>query len=106
MQEHFKAGITTLDTADIYGPSESIVGNFVKTQPAAVPCTKFCCFRFLDEIDRAEVKARIKKVSQLLMIFLYRRVIIHVYLGHYFILSLKFLANYAIYPIQNPPPAH
>lgn len=26
-----------------------------------VPCTKFCCFRYLDEIDRDEVRARILK---------------------------------------------
>lgn len=48
MQAHFDAGITTLDTADIYGPSELIVGKFVKSQPNAVPCTKFCCFRYLE----------------------------------------------------------
>ena len=63
MAEHFKAGITTMDTADIYGPSEVIVGNFVKTQPAAVPCTKFCCFRYLEEIDKNVVRARILKAS-------------------------------------------
>ena len=63
MQAHYKAGITTLDTADIYGPSELIVGKFMGKKPAgAVPCTKFCCFRFLDEIDRAEVRQRIQKV--------------------------------------------
>lgn len=48
MQSHFNAGITTLDTADIYGPSELVVGKFVKSQPGAVPCTKFCCFRYLE----------------------------------------------------------
>ena len=48
MKAHFEAGITTLDTADIYGPSELIVGKFVKTEPKAVPCTKFCCFRYLE----------------------------------------------------------
>ena len=48
MQAHFNAGITTLDTADIYGPSELVVGKFVKSQPGAVPCTKFCCFRYLE----------------------------------------------------------
>lgn len=40
MQAHFKAGMTTLDTADIYGPSELIVGKFVKSQPKAIPLTK------------------------------------------------------------------
>ncbi len=48
MQAHFDAGVTTLDTADIYGPSELIVGKFVKTKPEAIPCTKFCCFRYLE----------------------------------------------------------
>lgn len=48
MQAHFNAGITTLDTADIYGPSELIVGKFIKSQPSAIPCTKFCCFRYLE----------------------------------------------------------
>ena len=65
MREHYEAGITTLDTADIYGPSEKIVGMFMeeqlakKTQPSPVPNTKFCCFRFLSDIDRQEVKTRI-----------------------------------------------
>ena len=62
MKAHFDAGITTLDTADIYGPSEIIVGKFDKLQPKAIPCTKFCCFRYLEEIDRAEVRLRIQKV--------------------------------------------
>ena len=50
MRAHYEAGITTMDTADIYGPSESIVGQFVKeelaknTQPPPMPNTKFCCF--------------------------------------------------------------
>jgi hypothetical protein len=48
MQAHFDSGITTLDTADIYGPSELIVGKFVLTQPKAIPFTKFCCFRYLE----------------------------------------------------------
>jgi aryl-alcohol dehydrogenase-like predicted oxidoreductase len=62
MRAHFDAGITTLDTADIYGPSELVVGQFVKAEPRAVPCTKFCCFRNLEAIDKQEVRARI--VSQ------------------------------------------
>jgi len=63
MKQHYQSGITTLDTADIYGPSESIVGKFVKDigLENVVPCTKFCCFRFLDEIDKNEVRARILK---------------------------------------------
>jgi hypothetical protein len=64
MKAHLDAGISTLDTADIYGPSELIVGKFVKSQPKeAIPCTKFCCFRYLEEINRAEVRLRIQKVS-------------------------------------------
>lgn len=60
MRAHFDAGITTLDTADIYGPSELVVGQFVKQEPRAVPCTKFCCFRSLETIDKAEVRGRIE----------------------------------------------
>ncbi len=62
MEAHYNAGITTLDTADIYGPSEQIMGKFIAKTPDAVPCTKFCCFRYLDEIDKEEVRSRIKKV--------------------------------------------
>ena len=69
MQAHLDAGITTLDTADIYGPSEQIMGRFLKDKPeGAVPCTKFCCFKFLDEIDRTEVKTRIKKACERLQV--------------------------------------
>lgn len=68
MEAHYAAGITTLDTADIYGPSELIVGKFVKNNPTAVPCTKFCCFRFLEEIDRAEVRTRIQKSCERLQV--------------------------------------
>jgi aryl-alcohol dehydrogenase-like predicted oxidoreductase len=70
MEAHYAAGINTLDTADIYGPSELIVGKFVKNKPAtaAVPLTKFCCFRFLDEIDRAEVRSRILKSCERLQV--------------------------------------
>mmetsp|Transcript_6138 Transcript_6138/g.17132 ORF Transcript_6138/g.17132 Transcript_6138/m.17132 type:complete len:290 (-) Transcript_6138:341-1210(-) len=59
MRNHFDAGVTTLDTADIYGPSELVVGKFVKAQPKAVVCTKFCCFRDLYGIGPSEVKARV-----------------------------------------------
>lgn len=68
MQAHFKAGITTLDTADIYGPSEIIMGKFVNSQPKAIPMTKFCCFRYLDEINRAEVRERILKSCERLQV--------------------------------------
>ena len=69
MEAHYKAGITTLDTADIYGPSEQIMGRFLEKNSGggAVPCTKFCCFRYLDEIDKEEVRTRIKKVCYYLL---------------------------------------
>lgn len=60
MKSHFDAGIYTFDTADIYGPSEGIVGKFVRQEQRAVPCTKFCCFRGLETIDRREVRARVE----------------------------------------------
>lgn len=69
MEAHYKAGITTLDTADIYGPSESIVGKFVGTkEPSAVPCTKFCCFRGLQTIAKEDVKARVQKACDRLQV--------------------------------------
>jgi aryl-alcohol dehydrogenase-like predicted oxidoreductase len=68
MEAHYRRGITTLDTADIYGPSETIVGKFVAQQPGAVPITKFCCFRFLDEISREEVKERIQRACERLQV--------------------------------------
>lgn len=71
MDAHLKAGITTLDTADIYGPSEQIVGRFMKdsgNSQGAIPCTKFCCFRYLEEIDRSEVRDRIKKACERLQV--------------------------------------
>jgi aryl-alcohol dehydrogenase-like predicted oxidoreductase len=68
MDAHFKAGISTLDTADVYGPSELIVGKFVGSQPKAIPITKFCCFRFLDDINRAEVRQRIHKACERLQV--------------------------------------
>lgn len=41
-------GITTLDTADIYGPSEKIIGSYRKEFPSesrnCQVLTKFCCF--------------------------------------------------------------
>ena len=68
MKAHFEAGITTLDTADIYGPSELIVGKFASQQKGAVPMTKFCCFRFLDDITKDEVKQRIQKSCERLQV--------------------------------------
>ena len=95
MKAHYDAGITALDTADIYGPSERVVGQFVAgttsnnpggstkgflSSPATtstsstpssvppVPCTKFCCFRFLQDIDRTEVKQRIQQQCERLQV--------------------------------------
>lgn len=68
MKAHYAKGITTLDTADIYGPSETIIGKFLQQQPQAIPITKFCCFRFLDEIDRNEVKQRIQSACERLQV--------------------------------------
>jgi len=71
MQAHYDAGINTIDTADIYGPSEFIVGKYMKEKPqgvAPVVCTKFCCFAFLSEIDKAEVKTRIQKACERLQV--------------------------------------
>jgi len=47
-QPFVAAGITTFDTADIYGPSETLIGDFLERRDAAEPpvqvLTKFCCF--------------------------------------------------------------
>lgn len=45
-----------------------LVGRFVKSQPKAIPITKFCCFRYLEDIDRAEVKRRIEKARERLQV--------------------------------------
>ena len=40
-------GITTFDTADIYGPSEQLIGRYLASSPEARSShvlTKFCCF--------------------------------------------------------------
>lgn len=73
MRAHYQAGFTSIDTADIYGPSERIIGSFVNQQqqsslPSPTVCTKFCCFRFLDDIDREEVKTRILKACERLQL--------------------------------------
>ena len=43
-----KAGITTFDTADIYGPSQELIGEFIKQRgngsEGLQVLTKFCCF--------------------------------------------------------------
>jgi aryl-alcohol dehydrogenase-like predicted oxidoreductase len=46
MRAHFSAGITTLDTADIYGPSELIVGKFVHSQPKVKTCCALLCLLY------------------------------------------------------------
>ena len=71
MIQHANAGITTLDTADIYGPSEIIIGKFIQQQHSKsniVPMTKFCCFRYLEDIDRNEVRQRILKSCERLQV--------------------------------------
>jgi diketogulonate reductase-like aldo/keto reductase len=76
MIQHYRAGITTLDTADIYGPSEIIIGKFIQQQQQLqqqvqsniIPITKFCCFRYLEEIDRNEVRQRILKSCERLQV--------------------------------------
>lgn len=59
MKVLYDAGQTTVDTADIYGPSEGIIGKFLKERPGAVVCTKFCCFNGLDRISKEEVRRKI-----------------------------------------------
>eukprot|EP00191_Tetraselmis_sp_GSL018_P004856 CAMPEP_0177606280 /NCGR_PEP_ID=MMETSP0419_2-20121207/17213_1 /TAXON_ID=582737 /ORGANISM="Tetraselmis sp., Strain GSL018" /LENGTH=402 /DNA_ID=CAMNT_0019100611 /DNA_START=23 /DNA_END=1228 /DNA_ORIENTATION=+ len=59
------AGITTLDTADIYGPSEALIGKYLRSKDAGSPpsqvLTKFCCFGGdMFKIDRAFVEKRIR----------------------------------------------
>ena len=77
MAAHYQAGINTLDTADIYGPSEIIIGKFVNQQSTQsssspnkpiIPMTKFCCFRYLEDIDRTEVRQRILKSCERLQV--------------------------------------
>jgi aryl-alcohol dehydrogenase-like predicted oxidoreductase len=47
-QAFVDAGITTFDTADIYGPSEKLIGAYLASHPDARSktqvFTKFCCF--------------------------------------------------------------
>lgn len=42
----YDAGIHTFDTADIYGPSEHLIGKFIASNPTkkVQVFTKFCCF--------------------------------------------------------------
>ena len=45
-----------------------IVGKFVSSQPKAIPCTKFCCFRYLEDITRNEVRQRIERSCERLQV--------------------------------------
>ena len=81
MKKHYDIGTNTLDTADVCGPSELIMGKFMKDvttrKKDVVPCTKFSCFRCLDEIDRNEVRARTLKVSIKILYLFYVHALIH-----------------------------
>lgn len=57
MDAHYKAGITSFDTADIYGPSESIVGRYTKDRGIPVN-TKLCVFDS-GKITRASIRSRV-----------------------------------------------
>jgi aryl-alcohol dehydrogenase-like predicted oxidoreductase len=68
MRNHYNAGITTFDTADIYGGSQQFIGQYLASDRPedAVVCTKFCCFNGLDRIDRNYVRRAIKSsINQL-----------------------------------------
>lgn len=60
-----EAGINTFDTADIYGPSEKLIGNFLSTcspeeRQNCHVLTKFCCFG--DSMRQARNKDFVRKV--------------------------------------------
>lgn len=60
-----EAGINTFDTADIYGPSEKLIGNFLSTcspeeKQNCHVLTKFCCFG--DSMRQARNKEFVRKV--------------------------------------------
>ena len=65
-------GITTLDTADIYGPSENLIGEFRRTYPELAASTqvltKLCCFGGMMVDARRDagtfVRSRIRKSSE------------------------------------------
>jgi aryl-alcohol dehydrogenase-like predicted oxidoreductase len=63
MHNHLNAGIYTFDTADIYGASQELIGEYLKTDKpqGAVVCTKFCCFNNLDRIGRDAVRRGIQR---------------------------------------------
>jgi len=63
-----EAGITTVDTADIYGPSEAIIGGYIKTMDADAAqrdlqvLTK-CCFFSAGDMKNPSVDAIRKRVQ-------------------------------------------
>lgn len=59
METHYRSGLTSLDTADIYGPSESIVGKFSKDVGCGVN-TKLCVFD-AKKVTRASIRERVKE---------------------------------------------
>ena len=70
LQAFANAGITTLDTADIYGDSERIIGQYLASSPdarsKATVLTKFCAFgdamraaKSLDFVERSIDNSRI-----------------------------------------------
>lgn len=67
-QPFVDAGITTFDTADIYGPSEKLIGQYLtslKSPEARSRCqilTKFCCFG--DSMRQARQRSFVEEVRQ------------------------------------------
>lgn len=49
-------------------PVRLIVGRFAQSHANAVPITKFCCFRYLESIDRTEVRRRVEKACERLRV--------------------------------------
>ncbi|GMI52249.1 hypothetical protein TeGR_g735 [Tetraparma gracilis] len=67
MQKHYEAGLTSFDTADIYGPSEAIVGKFTKKNKIGAN-TKFCVFRDVPRTKdecRRRVQASLGKLGKI-----------------------------------------
>ena len=64
MLKQYSAGFTSFDTADIYGPSESIVGEVAKSLGAGVN-TKLCVFDS-SKISKEAVRQRVLKSRELL----------------------------------------
>jgi len=59
MNEYYKVGVTSFDTADIYGASEGIVGRFSKEAGCGVN-TKLCVFD-ASKVTKESVRARVVK---------------------------------------------